>query len=161
MIEEAASAADVEAFWSDGQDGGGKTFTLPAGGANDTGVIPSATDDQSGSDALPALVAALAKVTAERDRARDLAALLEARLARVQRMHRPVDVPAVYSFEGFTRCSCTRGLEYARCATAAVLDDALAEDGTIPLHRSGTLPTICGTCDGQGCWDCTDIVGGA
>lgn len=71
MIEEVASAADVEAFWSDCQDGGGKTFTLPAGGANDIDVIPSATDDQSGPDALPALVAALAKVTAERDRARD------------------------------------------------------------------------------------------
>lgn len=55
MIEEVASAADVEAFWSDGQDGGGKTFTLPAGDANDTDVIPSATDAQSGPDALPAL----------------------------------------------------------------------------------------------------------
>lgn len=83
MIEEVASAADVEAFWSDCQDGGGKTFTLPAGDANDTDVIPSATDAQSGPDALPALVAALAKVTAERDRARDRAALLESRLARV------------------------------------------------------------------------------
>ena len=55
MIEEVASAADVEAFWSDCQDGGGKTFTLPAGDANDIDVIPSATDAQSGPGALPAL----------------------------------------------------------------------------------------------------------
>ena len=34
-----------------------------------------------------------------------------------------------------------------------------AKDGTLPLHRSGTLPTVCGTCDGQGCWDCTDKAG--
>lgn len=36
-----------------------------------------------------------------------------------------------------------------------------AGDGTLPLHRSGTLPTVCGTCDGQGCWDCTDSSDGA
>lgn len=30
-----------------------------------------------------------------------------------------------------------------------------AKDGTLPLHRSGTLPTVCGTCDGQGCCDDT------
>ncbi len=82
MIEEVVTPEGVEAFWSDSHDGGGKTFTLAAGGANYTDVIPSATDGSGGADALPAL-SALARVTAERDRARDLAARLEEQLARV------------------------------------------------------------------------------
>lgn len=84
MIEEVVTPEGVEAFWSDCQDGEGETFTLPAGGANYTDVIPSATDSTGGADALPALVSALSKVTAERDRARDLAARLGAQIARVE-----------------------------------------------------------------------------
>jgi hypothetical protein len=85
VIEETdLTPAAVERFWTDVQDGEGKTFTLPAGGANYTDVIPSATDGSGGADALPALVAALVRVTAERDRARDLAARLEEQLARVE-----------------------------------------------------------------------------
>jgi hypothetical protein len=129
VIEETdLTPAAVERFWTDVQDGESKTFTLPAGGANYTDVIPSATDGSGGADALPALVSALVRVTGERDRARDLAARLEEQLARVRDVHRPHEVPAVYSLEGFTRCSCTPGLLYADCATAAVLDDT-AGDG--------------------------------
>ena len=84
MIEEVVTPEGVEAFWSDCQDGEGETFTLPAGDANYTDVIPSATDSSGGADALPALVSALSKVTAERDRARGLAARLEEQLARVE-----------------------------------------------------------------------------
>lgn len=84
MIEETdLTPAAVERFWTDVQDGEGKTFTLPAGGANYTDVIPNATDSSGGADALPALVSALVRVTGERDRARDLAARLEEQLARV------------------------------------------------------------------------------
>jgi hypothetical protein len=85
VIEETdLTPAAVERFWTDVQDGESKTFTLPAGGANYTDVIPSATDGSGGADALLSLVSALSKVTAERDRARDLAAALEAQLARVE-----------------------------------------------------------------------------
>jgi hypothetical protein len=85
VIEETdLTPAAVERFWTDVQDGESKTFTLPAGGANYTDVIPSATDGSGGADALLSLVAALSKVTAERDRARDLAARLEEQLARVE-----------------------------------------------------------------------------
>jgi hypothetical protein len=54
VIEETdLTPAAVERFWTDVQDGEGKTFTLPAGGANYTDVIPSATDGSGGADALP------------------------------------------------------------------------------------------------------------
>lgn len=128
MIEETdLTPAAVERFWTDVQDGESKTFTLPAGGANYTDVIPNATDGSGGAEALPALVAALVRVTAERDRARDLAARLEEQLAQVRDVHRPHEVPAVYSLEGFTACSCTRGMEYATCPTAAVLDETVGD----------------------------------
>ena len=59
---------------------------------------------------------ALSRVVAENEAMRE-------RLVATQALHRPVEVPGIpgTNLAPFTRCSCTRGLLFAECETAAAL----------------------------------------
>lgn len=68
----------------------------------------------------------------ERRRQWDRATAAEAKVARAKELHQPIDVLGIpgTSLMPFQRCSCTRGLLYADCPTAAALNGHAQPEAT-------------------------------